>query len=276
MGGCSRVRPLTVGSKSRTDHILLGEILAQHIERRLKVRVIRGQIPAGTLLSHQSLLVGDIDLCPEYTGAALMAVLGLPADSDRARVLQRVRNEYASRFRLSWIGPLGFDDGFALVIRAGDARRRNIKTLSQASGSQPGWVMGVTHEYLGRSDGYPEMMRAYAIPLHGAPKALEPAELYPALSSGKVDMVSGNTTDGMLSSAEFTVLEDDKAAFPPYEAGIVVRQESLATYPGLQQALDELTGRFSHKAIQRFDYEIDGRHRKPAEGAREFLQQAGL
>src|ERR1035438_7869239 len=103
--GCSRARPLTVGSKNFTEQIVLGEIVAQQLERRLGGKVDRKLDLGGTLLAQQALRNGEIDLYPEYTGTALTAVLKLAPLSDPAAVLERVRAEYRKRWRLEWLDP---------------------------------------------------------------------------------------------------------------------------------------------------------------------------
>src|SRR5229473_8334566 len=116
-GGCSSgPRPIVVGSKNFTEQLVLGEILAQQLERRLGGKVARKLNLGGTLLAHQALVNGEIDVYPEYTGTALTAVLKLPPLSDPARVLDQVRAEYRKRWQLAWLAPLGFNNSFAIVI----------------------------------------------------------------------------------------------------------------------------------------------------------------
>ena len=103
---------------------MLGEILAQQIERRLGVRVERKLDLGGTLLAHEALVGGSIDLYPEYTGTALTAVLKRPARQGSARrCWKRVRGGLSAQWRLAWLAPLGFDNTFAMVVRASQRAR---------------------------------------------------------------------------------------------------------------------------------------------------------
>src|SRR5918996_734752 len=106
IAGCTKERPITVGSKNFTEQVILGEIVAQHLEHRLGRRVDRRLNLGGTLLAHQGLAKGDIDLYPEYTGTALTTILKLPPISDPAAAMALVRTEYQTRFGVEWMDPL--------------------------------------------------------------------------------------------------------------------------------------------------------------------------
>ena len=190
--GCSRARPLTVGSKNFTEQIVLGEIVAQQLERRLGGKVDRKLDLGGTLLAQQALRNGEIDLYPEYTGTALTAVLKLAPSPDAAAVLERVRAEYRRRWRLEWLDPLGFDNTFAMVVRGPDARAQGIETLTDAARRKQGWTLGVGYEFLQRPDGLRGLLHTYRLPLAGTPKSMDLGLLYSALEQKQVDMAAAN------------------------------------------------------------------------------------
>jgi glycine betaine/choline ABC-type transport system substrate-binding protein len=269
--GCSRARLITVGSKNFTEQIILGEIIAQHLERRLGGKVNRKLDLGGTMLAQQALINGEIDLYPEYTGTALTAVLKLPPSSDPAGVLERVRAEYRKRFRVEWLSPLGFDNTFAMVVRGSDARAQKIETLSDAARRTQGWSLGVGYEFLQRPDGLRGLLQTYHLPLAGTPKSMDLGLLYTALQQKQVDMAAGNATDGILSVQDVKVLRDDRHYFPPYQAAVIVRAESIAAHPGMRAALDQLTGKLTAEAMRNLNYQLDGKHRPVAEVAREWL-----
>jgi glycine betaine/choline ABC-type transport system substrate-binding protein len=262
---------LTVGSKNFTEQIVLGEIVAQQIERRLGVKVDRKLDLGGTLLAQQALSEGEIDVYPEYTGTALPAVLKLAPESDPAAVLERVRAEYRKRWNLEWLDPLGFDNTFAMVVRGPDARAQGIETLSDAARRKQAWRLGVGYEFLQRPDGLKGLVATYHLPLDGAPKSMDLGLLYSALEQKQVDMAAANATDGQLSVLDVKVLRDDLHYFPPYQAALVVRAQMLAAHPGMQAALGQLTGRLSDAAMRNLNYQVDGKHRPVAEVAREWL-----
>jgi glycine betaine/choline ABC-type transport system substrate-binding protein len=269
--GCSRTRPVTVGSKNFTEQIVLGEIVAQQIERRLGQKVDRKLDLGGTLLAQQALVNGEIDLYPEYTGTALTAVLKLPPSADAAAVLERVRAEYRRRWKLEWLAPLGFDNTFAMAVRGADARAAGIATLSDAARRKQAWRLGVGYEFSQRPDGLAGLQQTYHLPLDGTPRSMDLGLLYKALEQQQVDMVAANATDGMLSVLDVRVLGDDRHYFPPYQAALIVRAQSFERFPGLRAALDELAGKLPDETMRGLNYKVDGKHRAAAEVAREWL-----
>ena len=274
--GCTKERPITVGSKNFTEQVILGEIVAQHLEHRLGQRVDRKLNLGGTLLVHQALVNGDIDLYPEYTGTALTAILKLAPTSDPAAAMALIRAEYHTRFGVEWMDSLGFNNTFAMVIRGDDARKSKIATLSDAALYSPGWNLGVGYEFQQRSDGLAGLLKTYHLPILGSPKTMDLGLLYKALDQQQVNMVAGNATDGQLSVLDVLVLRDDKRYFPPYDCGLVVRAEMLKDNPFLRQALIELAGRFTDLTMRKLNYQVDGAHRPVREVAEQFLRDAGL
>jgi osmoprotectant transport system substrate-binding protein len=272
LSGCGGARRITVGSKNFTEQLVLGEIIAQHVERRLNNKVDRTLNLGGTLLTHQALLNGQIDLYPEYSGTALTEILKQKADTtDASIVLERVRNQYRN-IRLEWLEPLGFNNPFAMVVRGEDARAHNWQTLSDAESFADGFTLGAGYEFQQRPDGYSNLTRTYKIRWRAPPKAMDLGLLYKALQEKQVSMVAGNTTDGVLSKIDAKILKDDRGAFPPYHAAIVVRAEALEQYPGLRKALDELGGKFSEETVRKLNHAVDSEGRQLRDVAAEFLK----
>jgi glycine betaine/choline ABC-type transport system substrate-binding protein len=263
-----KTRHIVVGSKNFTEQVLLGEILAQQIERRLGVPVERRLNLGGTMLAHEALVRGDIDLYPEYTGTALTAVLKQPPVRDPAAALAAVRAEYRARWRLEWLAPLGFDDTFAMIVR----RAEPVATLSEAA-SRQAWRMGAGYEFEQRPDGLDGLCKTYGLRLAGPPVTMDLGLLYAALAGGKVDMIAANSTDGLASALDVRILADDRHYFPPYQCAVVVRQETLAREPRLRAALEELSGRLPDAVMRKLNYAVDGEHRPVAEVAAGFLPQ---
>ena len=276
LSACSGRHTITVASKNFTEQVILGEIAAQHIERRLGVKVDRKLNLGGTMVAHQALIAGEIDLYPEYTGTALTAVLKLPPSSDAADVFANVRAEYEKRWKIAWLEPLGFNNTFAMAIRGEDARRHHLETLSDAGHFTPGWVLGIGYEFQQRPDGLAGLLKTYNLPLKGQPKTMDLGLLYKAIEQKQVDMIAANATDGLLSVQDLKVLRDDRSYFPPYQAAFLVRDDSIGKYPGVRQALDDLTGKLTDQSMQKLNYEVDGKHEPVAEVAAGFLKDVGL
>ena len=277
--GCGRRgdRPIRVGSKNFTEQVVLGEIVAQHLEHRLQRPIERSLNLGGTLLAHQALVSGEIDLYPEYTGTALAAILkDSTGATDSAAVLARVRAEYLRRFHVQWLEPLGIDNGFAIVVRGEDARARGLSTLADAAGVTEGWRLGAGYEFEQRADGLAALENTYHLRFPSAPVSMDLGLLYQALGQKQVDMIAANATDGLLSKLDLKVLADDRHAFPPYQVCIAARQDTLRGVPGLERALAELAGKFTNQEMQRLNYQVDGEHKPTTQVAAGFLKQAGL
>ena len=253
----------------------MGELIAQHLEHRLKDPIRRNLDLSGTLLAHEALLSGRIDLYPEYTGTAFTNVLKRDAINDAAIVLERVRSEYA-QLQLDWLDPLGFNNSFAMAIRGPDAREKHLETLSDAAADQQGWMLGAGYEFMQRPDGFPAFSSAYPLKWTAPPKIMDLGLLYPALEQKKVNIIAGSVTDGMLSKLDIKVLKDDKSVFPPYQASIVVRTASEALHPGLKQALQELSGKITSEEMQKMNYAVDAEHKPVRQVAADFLRAKGL
>jgi osmoprotectant transport system substrate-binding protein len=277
---------IRVGSKNFTEQVVLGEIIAQHLEHRLSQKIDRKLNLGGTLLAHQALVNGEIDLYPEYSGTALSAVLKQstakdpgandPAANDPAAVLNSVRDAYSRQFHVAWLDPLGIDNSFAMVIRGPDARAKHLATLSDAAGVKQAWALGVGYEFEQRSDGMAALDKTYHLQWKGSPQRMDLGLLYKALEQNQVDMIAANATDGLLSTLDLKVLADDQHAFPPYQVCIAVREDDFQKYPGLREALQQLSGKFTNQVMQQLNYRVDGQHQPVAQVAADFLKQAGL
>jgi len=270
---CSNEARVRVGSKNFSEQLVLGEIVAQHLEHRLGGRVSRKLDLGGTLLAHQALVSGAIDVYPEYTGTALTAVLKLAPSKDPAAVLSEVRSGYR-KWGLEWLKPLGFENTFAMVVRREDAGN-GAPDLTHAAQARK-WKLGAGYEFAHRPDGLPGLISTYGLQLSGAPKTMDLGLLYRALEKKQVDMAAGNSTDGLLSVLPVTALADDRRYFPPYDCALVVREEAEAKFPRLKAALEELSGKIDGATMRRLNYELDGEHRPAREIARGFLASVGL
>jgi glycine betaine/choline ABC-type transport system substrate-binding protein len=262
---CSRrADTIVIASKNFTESMILGEIMAQQIESRTRLKVERRFYLAGTYICHQGMLSGRIDLYPEYTGTALTAILKQEPESD------------PSRLGLT-LGPaLGFNDTFAMEIRGEDARRLGVKTLSQAAAIAPRWRAGFGYEFMERPDGYRGLSAAYGLHFAGQPRIMDLGLLARALKDHQIDIAAGNTTDGLIPVLDLFVLEDDRHYFPPYEAVAVIRRQTLNQHPEVAEALAPLGGKISDEEMQHLNYAVDGQRRDLKEVVHEFLRKKNL
>ncbi|MBX9604525.1 MAG: hypothetical protein K2X35_26225 [Bryobacteraceae bacterium] len=270
--GCGRrADQIVVASKNFTEQVILGEIIAQHLEHRLGKPVTRRFNLGGTLIAHQALVAGEIDLYPEYTGTGAAAVLKQEPRKKVVELLEQVRQEYRSKFDIEWLDPLGFNNTFAMVIRTGQAPGAGLRSLSDARRLATGWLLGAGYEFENRADGLAALNRTYGLRWNTRPKTMELGLLFRALLENQVSMIAANSTDGLLTREDFTMLEDDLGAFPSYEACILVRRVRVKSNPALLAALSELSGEFDTATIRRLNYSADVEHKSVSEIAAKFL-----
>lgn len=278
LAGCRRNRQSTVivGSKNFTEQIILAELLAQQIEAHSTLRVDRRLNLGGTLICQQALLAGQMDLYAEYTGTALTAILGEPSSHDAGETYHAVHDGYRDRFGFDVGPPLGFNNTFAIVVRGEDAKSLHLRAISDLVPHAPHWRAGFGYEFMERSDGYHGLARAYGLNFAAAPSIMDLGLLYRALKEHKVDVVAGNSTDGLIAAFGMTILEDDRNYFPPYEAVTVVRSAAFQAHPEMRRALDALGGKISDSDMRQMNYAVDGDQRDPTAVAREFRRMRNL
>ena len=276
---------IVIGSKNFTEQLILGELFAQIIEARTHLPVERRFYLAGTFICHQAILAGRIDIYPEYTGTALTAVLKQQpnqgqSSGDKQDVYQdvyhRVKQGYETKFGLSIGPPLGFDDTFAMVIRGDDARQLHLKKLSEAAAFTPKWRAGFGYEFMERPDGYKGLVATYGLRFAAPPRIMDLGLLDRALIDKQVDLIAGNTTDGLISALDLFILDDDRRYFPPYEAVPIIRQATMTRHPEVAPALQALAGKISDEEMRRLNYAVDGERRNPTEVVKEFRRKKGL
>jgi osmoprotectant transport system substrate-binding protein len=267
---------LVITSKFFTEQVVLAELLAQHIEARTGIDVERKANLGGTLLVQKAMLHGDVDLYVEYTGTALTAILGEQPQGDANAVYQRVKDEYARRFALEVTEPLGFANSFAMVVRGEDARNQHLATMSDLVPVATHWRAGVGYEFLERPDGYRGWTERYGLNFGKPPSVLDLGLLYRALAEKKVDIVAGNSTDGLIDALGFVPLQDDRRYFPPYDAVPILRRAALDRFPQLRGALSELAGKISEDEMRHLNRQVDADQRDVRTVVREFRAFKGL
>ena len=253
---CRRTPTLAVGSKNFTESIVLGELLAQHLER-FGYSVERRLNLGGTFICHEAIVNGQIDVYVEYTGTAYGAVLQLPRLTDRRRVLAIVDSAYADRWELGIGPPLGFDNTFAMLVRGTDARHLEIATLSEAADHARQWRPGFGYEFMERADGYRGLDSTYGLSFDRQPTVMDLGLTYRALADGEVDIIAGNSTDGQIEALDLVHLADDRGYFPPYEAVPVFRLEATELHRGFHDALSQLGGTIDEATMRHLNYLVD-------------------
>ncbi|HEU4794447.1 MAG TPA: ABC transporter permease/substrate-binding protein, partial [Pyrinomonadaceae bacterium] len=267
-GNTDTTDTVVIGSKDFTESALLAEIVAQLLEAR-GVTVERN-LELGGNLPHEALVSGTLDLYPEYTGTSFTAILHHAPVTDPRAVYNQVKQDYAAKFNVEVSAPVGFENTFAILVRGDEARRLNLKTISDAAPHTNKWRAGFGQDFMSRQDGYPGFSKSYGLKFAEV-REMDLSLTYIALSSRQVDLIAGNSTEGRIATLDLFQLADDRKYFPPYEAVYLVRQDTLARVPALREVLTTLANSISTEEMRRLNYEVDGNRRDPKEVIRQWI-----
>jgi glycine betaine/choline ABC-type transport system substrate-binding protein len=273
--GCAREAegPIRVGSKNFTESVILGELIAQTLEDA-GCRVERVLNMGGTFVADRALRTGDLDVYPEYSGTALAAILDHQPLRDRDAVLRLIRSAYEAQ-DLVWGPELGFENTFAMIVRRADAERLSLATIGDLRAVQDLFQPGFGYEFVERQDGWQGLLDAYNLRFSKRPVTMDLGLTYRAVAEGKIDLIAGNSTDGLIERLDLVVLEDDLNYFPPYDAAIVRRKDLSQRCETAPEALDALGDSIDETMMRRMNYAVDGERRNPAEVVREFREGRG-
>jgi len=280
---------IVVGSKDFTEQIIVSEMVAllledagYPVERQLNL--------GGTVVAHEALVNGDIDVYVEYTGTGLLAILGLELPAAEATpaagaatpvavgvdpVYDIVAAEYQSQFGLTWLEPWGFNNTYALALRGDQATELGVVTISDLLDHDQDLVFGGTQEFLVREDGLVGLQEVYGVEFEDA-IGFDPGLVYGAIETGDVDVISAFATDGRIPSLGLTLLEDDLGFFPPYYAAPVVSQEILDESPEVADILNQLSGMIDDQTMADLNFQVDDGGMEAIDVARAFLIEQGL
>ncbi len=262
---------IVVGSKDFTESIILAEILAQVLEK--KGLQVERQFELGGNLAHNALLSGQIDVYPEYTGTVFTAILKHTPLTDPDKVYQLSKAEYAEKFDLTLSPPLGFSNDFAILVRGNVAREKNLKTISAAVSVSKNWQAGFGQDFMSRADGYAGFAAAYNFNFAKQPREMDLSLTYRALSAGELDIIAGNSTDGLIQALDLFQLADDKRYFPPYQAVFIARAQSFKL---LDETFTKLNGAISTDEMRKLNYAVDGEKQGAKTVAEKWIGQKGF
>ncbi|MFT7656415.1 MAG: osmoprotectant transport system permease protein [Cyanobium sp.] len=266
---------VVIGAKGFTEQQLLGELLAQEIEEHTSLQVRREFSLGSTFLCHEAVRQGRVDGYVEYTGTAWSAILKQPSGpgaSDRASLWNRARRLYAERYGLRIFPSLGFENTFAVLIRQAQGQELGLRTISQAVLPARRWRAAFGYEFLNRGDGYPGLASRYGLRFASPPTAMDLGLTYRALADGRVDLIAGDSTSGLIPALKLQVLLDDRHYFPAYDAVPVFNAASLERHPELVPVLENLAGRISAVTMQQLNAAVDLEHQSPELVVRRWRQ----
>ena len=235
---------LRIGSKRFTESYILAEVLAQTAAPHTRVAPVVRQGLGNTAIVYEALRAGSIDVYAEYTGTIAQEILKLDADSDVPT--PAAMNTALAPLGLGVAVPLGFNDGYALAMRAADADRLQVRTLSDLARHRE-LKLGLSNEFIGRADGWKGLAARYGF--GQTPTGLDHGLAYDALASGQIDVIDIYTTDAKIDHLGLRVLADDRQYFPRYDAVLLHRLDLPQRLPQAWAALQKLEGRIDERAM---------------------------
>ena len=251
-------QPVVVGSKRFTESYVLGEIV--------RLTLVDAGVPAehkpglgNTGILEQALSSGAVDVYPEYTGTIVRELLHREGNPSLAEL-----NTWLAPRGLKAAVPLGFNNSYALALREADAAQLGVRTLSDLKRLPVGsLILGLSHEFQARADGWPALQAAYGLPQKPGP-SLDHGLAYEAIQAGQVDLIDIYATDAKVGRYKLRVLEDDLHFFPRYDAVLLMRA-------GVNlQPLLPLDGRISGGAMMAMNAQVELDGLPYAEVARRF------
>ncbi len=252
-----------VASKRFTESYIVGEILRLTMAPVAQVRHLRGL--GNTSIVFQALLAGEVDLYPEYSGTLETEILKLPQPASAQAVQAAL-----ARQGLTIAQRLGYDNGYAIAMREAVAQKLGIETLDDLA-RHPELRLGLSHEFIGRADGWPGLAQAYG--LRQQPTGLDHGLAYQALEQGKIDAMDVYGTDARIQSLGLRLLADDRHYFPRYDAIVIARQDLAQRAPQAWQRLQTLAGRISQQDMIRMNAAAELQGQDFTSIARGFLEQ---
>ena len=232
---------LRIGSKRFTESYILAEVLAQTAAPHLRNAPVVRQGLGNTAIVYEALRSGSIDLYAEYTGTIALEILKSPQPLSREAMQTALQP-----LGLGLAIPLGFNDGYAFAMRADEAQRLGIRTLSDLA-RHPALKLGLTNEFIGRADGWRGVAARYG--LLQTPTGLDHGIAYDAIAARQVDVIDIYTTDAKIDHLGLVVLQDDRAYFPRYDAVVLYRLDVPQRAPQAWAALQTLEGRIDERAM---------------------------
>ena len=268
-------KTINIATKPMTEGYILGQMLTELIEQDtdLKVNITNG-VGGGTSNIHPTIVKGEFDLYPEYTGTSWEAVLKKEDSYDESK-FDELQKEYKEKYNLEYVNLYGFNNTYGLAVNKDIAEKYNLKTYSDLAKVSNNLIFGAEYDFFEREDGYKELQKVYNMNFKKQID-MDIGLKYQAMKDKKIDVMVIFTTDGQLAISDVVVLEDDKKMYPSYRAGTVVRSEILSEYPELKVVLEKLNNILDDKTMADLNYQVESEGKKPEDVAREYLQEKGL
>ncbi|MHC5373153.1 glycine betaine ABC transporter substrate-binding protein [Enterococcus sp. LJL120] len=247
---------IKVGSKDFTESLVISEIYADALEDH-GYTVERVQNIASSVIP-QSIEAGEVDIYPEYTGTALLSIFDLPLETDPDAVFETVKAAYEADGVLTVLDYAPGNDGQGIAIKTSVAEEYGIATISDLQANADKIRFASQGEFDERADGLKGLAEAYGEFNFASSTVYDNSLKYQVLLSDEADATPAYTTEGQLSDkSEFTVLEDDKQFWPPYNLMPVVRQAVLADNPEVAESINQIDAGIDTDTLIELNAKVD-------------------
>ena len=265
----ARGRPVVIGAKTFTEQYVLSELLAQWIARTTSLPTeVRASL--GSTVAYDALASGDIDVYVDYSGTLWATILKRTAPPrDRATTLSEVARFVRERDGIELVCDLGFENAYALAMRARDADRLGIRRIGDLAPHAGTMTVGGDYEFFSRPE-WRAIREVYGLRF-ASERSMDSSLMYQAAAAGDVDVISAFSTDGRIAALDLRVLEDDRGAIPPYDAIVLASARLAREHPEVIEALRRLARTIDAPAMRAANLAVDEQGRAPAEVARTML-----
>lgn len=265
---------IVVGGKNFTEQDIMANMMRDLIEHDTKLHVkMKSWLDSNVVWN--AMQSGNIDVYVEYTGTGLANILKEKPMTDPQKVYDTVKQQFEQKYHITWLQPIGFNNTYAMAMRADQAKQLGITSISQLAEKSNQLTLGTEQDFITRADGLPAMEKLYGTNFKSV-KSMEIGLKYQALNNKKVDVIDAFSTDGNIPANHLVLLQDDKHLFPPYYAVPIIRDSVLKAHPELRSVLNKLAGKITDTEMQKLNEEVDLQHKKPADVAQQWLQENGL
>jgi osmoprotectant transport system substrate-binding protein len=262
---------IRIGTKDFTENLIVGELYALALEDA-GYKVKRVPNIAGSVI-HTSLVNDEIDLYPEYTGTGLLSILKQKPLTDPEQVYNTVKEGYEKQFKITWLNYSEANDGQGLVIRTDVAKKLGITKISDLQRQASEIRFASQGEFDQREDGIPALTKVYGEFKWKSSKVYDNGLKYEVLKNNEADVAPAYTTEGQLvNTNDFTLLEDDKHVWPPYNLAPVVRDNILSTNPNIADILNKVSAKLDTKTITALNAKVDVEKQEYDKVAKDFYK----
>ncbi len=262
-----------IGAKNFSEQYILSDLMADRLEQT-GARVSQKN-DLGSVIAFRALAANEIDAYVDYSGTLWTTVLGRKDTPPRAVLLAELGRELKAKYGVILLGPLGFENAYALAMKRTEAEKLGVKSIADLTPHAPDLTLGSDLEFLSRIEWH-GLQSAYGLRFK-AERQFQPTFMYKAITGGEADVISAFSSDGRIAADDLVVLTDPKGAIPPYDAVVLIAPKR-ASDGRLIGALKPLIGKITVEAMRRANLSVDRDQdkRSPAAAARDLAQISGL